>query len=108
MLAVVETTAIRSFTLDIIYDLQDGIYGYEALFVDTLEGVQILPMVVPTKAKFIDILQRLQAVRGNKPGCSIDLEITADIEGDCWTLLEASYEAPHDDTTLTAALPTWL
>lgn len=98
MRATVTATAIQSFALDVVLDLQESIGGYEDL------EVEIPPNIVPEKANFVDVLQLLQTARVNKPGCSIKLEIAADVGGLIFNFLEASYDAPKNNTTLAAAL----
>jgi hypothetical protein len=110
VLAVVEDTSTESLTLDIVYDLQEEHY-YDEVFLQMDQGAIMSPSFVPDKARFTDLIKRTHTIRGdNRHGCSINVKITGDVEGEylkeceSFKLLEASYQAPIHNIPLVTPL----
>jgi hypothetical protein len=94
--AIVERTGIASFSLNMIYDLQDETAIYdENFFIRTPDGPRLMTFHVPDKTRFLQFAQRIADVRtGGRSGCDITLRIGGVVDGRASTLLEASYKPP--------------
>jgi hypothetical protein len=106
ILTVVQRTKITSFHFEANYSLDEGFPDkYRRFFIQTDDGVFILPSVIPDKAKFTDFVRQIEGARSQESeGCSVTVEISSDLFGG-YDLLTADYDASQKKPTSTSVLP---
>lgn len=97
---VVGGTDIISFDFNLLYDIQGDFDRHQNFFVETTEGPRLMPHIVPDKARFTLLAQRLADIRKDgQPECSIKVHISGEAGGITYRLLEAHYSLSSNAST---------